>query len=162
MDEDRFKNDCYWDDLPGSVDPRHYLQAMAEADPKPGDALKRARANLRYALDKGWIRLALLPYPQGHVVTSSFYRWLLHKYPEIQCVPPPHRRALIPGIPLSFELGTPSCRQGTALEIENSRLRERVAELESQLSAANQRIRVLEDRDMQRRRNCGHRMTEKN
>lgn len=161
MDEDCFNNEFYWDDLPETVDPRHYLQDMANADQKPGDALKRARSNLGYALKKGWIRRALSPHHPEHVVTSSLYRWLLHKYPEIQCVPPHHRRVLAPGIPLPTGLGAPSYRQGSALEIENQRLKDQVTELETRLNEVNQKNRVLEERDMRRRRNCGRRMTEK-
>jgi len=50
MDEDCFNNEFYWDDLQETVDPRHYLQDMANADQRPGDARndarKRARSNL--------------------------------------------------------------------------------------------------------------------
>ena len=39
-----------WLDDPTTVDPKEWLRRIAEADLKPGDAMKRARSNLSYFL----------------------------------------------------------------------------------------------------------------
>ncbi|MCB1779254.1 MAG: hypothetical protein KDJ34_04020 [Candidatus Competibacteraceae bacterium] len=157
----------YWDNIPETVDPNDYIQRMVKADSKPGDARKRAYSNLRYAIKKGWIRYASTPHPKRHVLTESFYRWLLKKYQTIQGLPQHHIRSVAPGIPIPLGLGTPSCYSSEPLpldplviqrlEQENRRLKEQNMILEEQLNKAHEEIRDLQERDAQRRRNCGRR-----
>jgi len=79
--------DLHWSDIPETVNPRDFIPQMVEADSKPGDARKWAYSNLRYAREKGWIQPAAPPHPEEHVLTLSFYRWLLYRYPGIQGLP---------------------------------------------------------------------------
>lgn len=161
----------HWDDLPETVNPKDYIQQMIAADTKPGDARKRALSNLRYAKKTGWVTDAPSPNPTGHVFTVPFYRWLLYQYPNIQGLPRHSIIIEVPGIAIPLALGAPSYsiwqstpvdpEEHQRIKRENERLRGENAELKRQLAISTEKNGVWEERDRQRRRNCGRRSTEK-
>ncbi len=155
-----------WIDDPTTVDPYAYLRHMATADQKPGDATKRARSKLTYALEQKHIMLALPPFPRGHVFTDIFFRWLWRKYPTIQGIDPHYRRPLLTSsCTIRWEDApkpSPPPDPLTALQEENKQLKAQIADLEKRLNEAKKEIDGWKDRDQKRRKNCGRRpLTEK-
>lgn len=127
-----------WLDDPSTVDPKDWLLRIAAADPKPGDAMKRARSRLHYFLTTQKHALAPSPpFPSGHVFTENFFRWLVQKYPRIEGIHPHYRR-----IPISNSF---SVRWGNAkppgsppdplavLRKENEQLKAQIAVLEEDI-----------------------------
>ncbi len=130
-----------WLDDPVTVNPQDYLPQMVDADDKPGDALKRARAKLDYARKtRQWIA-APSPFPPGHVFTDTFFPWLLKKYPRIQGIHPHYGRKQVstsvsirwgqakPPLPAPGPLATLQ-QENALLRQENEKLKERIASLE--------------------------------
>lgn len=136
-----------WLDDPSSVNPKDWLSAMALADSKPGDALKRARSALSYFLKTQKHALAPSPpWPLEHVFTDKFFRWLVKKYPAIQGIHPHYRRiTLSTTVSIRWSNAKPPGPPPDPLAVlreEKERLKAQIAMLEAEV----QRLREIVDR----------------
>lgn len=133
-----------WLDDPATVDPNEWLQRMAESDPKPGDAMKRARSKLRYFLKTHPEFLAPPPFSTGHVFTDRFFRWLLKKYPSIQGIHPHYGRIQI-SHSVRVRWGNlkepePAPDPLTVLRKENEQLKVKIATLEGKVLELQEKL----------------------
>lgn len=126
-----------WLDDPKIVDPKEWLRRMAEADPKPGDKMKRARSNLSYFLKTRRYALVHPSSPIGHVFTDVFFPWLLKKYPFIQGIHPHYGYTLLTNsVSVSWsdaKKPEPAPSPLDVLQKENEQLKAKIATLEEDI-----------------------------
>ncbi len=151
-----------WLNDPVTVRPEDYLPQMVAADAKPGDALKRARSRLDYAREtQKWSVAPSPPFPPRQVFTDTFFPWLLRKYPRIQGIHPHYgRKPVSASISIRHQqaaLPAPAPSPLKVLRQENATLRQENEKLKAYVLTLEAEIQRWQDRDAQRRRNCGKR-----
>ena len=138
-----------WVDDPRTVDPKDWLLRIAATDPKPGDAMKRARSSLHYFLKtKKYALVPSPPGPPGHVFTEEFFRWLVKKYPSIEGIHPYYRSTPISN---SFSVGWGNAKPPGSPPDPLAVLQKENEQLKAQIAALEENIRKLREKDEYRK-----------